>query len=86
MVTEVIGDLVSQVSCGLHLIKIKSFLVAWCDEFMTAVSLDDRATAAEASKRSVLEHRHRLDPLGLSKEELLHKHASLTFILINIKY
>ena len=86
LVTEVIGDLVSQVSCGLQIIKIKSFLVAWCDEFMTAVSLDNRATTTEASKRSALEHRHWLDPLGLSKEELLHKHASLTFILINIKY
>ena len=77
LVTEVIGDLVSQVSCGLQIIKIKSFLVAGCDEFMTAVSLDNRAAASEASKRSALEHRHWLDPLGLSKEELLHEHASL---------
>ena len=70
-----IGELVGHVSCGLHLIKIKSFLIARCDELVTAVSLDNRAT--EASKASALEHRHRLDhPLGLSKEEFLHKHAS----------
>lgn len=76
MVTVLIVELESEVSCGLQSIKIKSFLVAWCDELMTAVSLDNcMAAAAKASKRSALEHR-RLDPLGLSKEELLHKHAS----------
>ena len=84
MVTVMIGELVGHVSCGLHLIKIKSFLIARCDELVTAISLDNCAT--EASKASALEHRHRLDPLGLSKEEFLHKHASSIFILINIKY
>ena len=85
--TELIDKLVGHVGRGLQSIKNHSFLVAWCDELMAAISLDDRvATAAEASQSRALEHRHRLGPLGLSLEELLHKHAAQIFILINIKY
>lgn len=76
MVTVVIGDFVGQVSRGLQLIKINSFLVAGRDELMTAISLDYRVATTESSESHALEHRQRLDPLGLSKEELLHKHAS----------
>ena len=71
MVTVVIGDFVGQVSRGLQLIKINSFLVAGRDELMTAISLDYRVATTESSESHALEHRQRL-----SKEELLHKHAS----------
>ena len=63
MVTELIVELVCQVSCGLQIIKIKSFLVAGCDEFMTTISLDNRVAASKASKRRALEHTWQSGPV-----------------------